>query len=75
LLLLSEEQLLRVAFALFKVFALNADALGPFISLRVLRLCGGDSGCGSAYPVLFSAYIPARAAAKRSIVETLRQVD
>src|SRR5260221_3122639 len=64
-----------VAFALFKAFALNADALGPFISLRVPPIVLPQT-LGLAMLIgLFSAYIPAREAAKRSIVETLRQVD
>jgi len=63
-----------VAFGLFKVFALNADALALFL-ITCSGLCiGGDPGRGGAYR-LFSAYVPARAAAKRSIVETLRLVD
>ncbi len=64
-----------VAFALFKVFALNADALGPFISLRVPPIVLAETLGVAVLIGLFSAYIPARAAAKRSIVETLRQVD
>jgi putative ABC transport system permease protein len=64
-----------VAFGLFKVFALNADALGPFVSLHVPPFVLAETLGVAALIGLFSAYVPARAAAKRSIVETLRLVD
>jgi putative ABC transport system permease protein len=64
-----------VAFGLFKVFALNADALGPFVSLHVPAYVLAETLGVAALIGLFSAYVPARAAAKRSIVEALRLVD
>jgi putative ABC transport system permease protein len=64
-----------VAFGLFKVFAFNADALGPFVSLHVPPFVLAETLGVAALIGLFSAYVPARAAAKRSIVETLRLVD
>src|SRR6266516_2639645 len=64
-----------VAFGLFKVFAFNADALGPFVSLHVPPFVLAETLGVAALIGLLSAYAPARAAAKRSIVETLRLVD
>jgi len=64
-----------VAFGLFKVFALNADALGPFVSLHVPPFVLAETLGVAALMGVFSAYVPARAAARRSIVETLRLVD
>jgi len=64
-----------VAFGLFKVFALNADALGPFVSLHVPPFVLAETLGVAALIGLVSAYVPARAAARRSIVETLRLVD
>ncbi len=64
-----------VAFGLFKVFALNADALGPFVSLHVPPSALAETLGVAALIGVFSAYVPAHAAAKRSIVETLRLVD
>jgi ABC-type antimicrobial peptide transport system permease subunit len=64
-----------VAFGLFKVFALNADALGPFVSLHVPPYVLAETLGVAALIGLFSAYVPARAAAKRSLVEALRLVD
>jgi putative ABC transport system permease protein len=63
------------AFGLFKVFALNADALGPFVSLHVPPFVLAETLGVAVLIGVFSAYVPARAAAKRSIVETLRLVD
>src|SRR6266850_1358092 len=64
-----------VAFGLFKAFALNADALGPFVSLHVPPSVLAETLGVAALIGLLSAYVPARAAAKRSIVEALRLVD
>src|SRR3984893_7986016 len=63
------------AFGLFKVFALNADALGPFVSLHVPPFVLAETLGVAVLIGLFSTYVPARAAAKHSIVETLRLVD
>src|SRR5438445_2257783 len=64
-----------VAFGLFKVFALNADALGPFVSLHVPPFVLAETLGLAALIGLVSAYVPARSAARRSIVDTLRLVD
>jgi putative ABC transport system permease protein len=64
-----------VAFGLFKVFSLNADALGPFVSLHVPPSVLAETLGVAALIGLLSAYVPARGATKRSIVETLRLVD
>src|SRR6266704_1341008 len=55
-----------VAFGLFKVFAFNADALGPFVSLHVPPFVLAETLGVAALMGLFSAYVLARAAAKRS---------
>jgi len=65
----------RVAFGLFKVFGAQRDALGPFVSLHVPPFVLAETLASRRSSVVFSAYVPARAAAKRSIVETLRLVD
>jgi len=49
-----------VAFGLFKVFALNADALGPFVSLHVPPSVLAETLGVAALIGLFSAYVPAR---------------
>src|SRR6516225_9092717 len=64
-----------VAFGVFKVFALNADALGPFVSLHIPPFVLAETLGVAALMGAFSAYVPARAAARHSIVETLRLVD
>src|SRR3989449_4480264 len=64
-----------VAVGLFKVFAFNADALGPFVSLHVPLFVLAETLGAAALIGVLSAYVPARAAAKRSIVETLRLED
>src|SRR5216683_2574029 len=75
--LLKKRQLAEfwVAFVLFNVFAFNADALGPFVSLHVPPFVLAETLGVAVLIGLLSAYVPARAAAKRSIVETLRLVD
>jgi putative ABC transport system permease protein len=64
-----------VAFGLFKVFALNADALGPFVSLHIPPFVLAETLGVAALMGVLSAYVPARGAVKRNIVETLRVVD
>jgi putative ABC transport system permease protein len=63
------------AFVLLKVFAFNADALGPFVSLHIPPMVIAETLIVAVLLGVFSSYIPARAAARRSIVETLRLVD
>src|SRR5260370_27924279 len=59
-----------VAFGLFKVFALNADALGPFVSLHVPPFGLAESLGVAALMGVFIPYTPARPAARRSILKT-----
>jgi putative ABC transport system permease protein len=63
------------AFGLLKVFAFNADALGPFVALRIPPFVLAETLVVAVLIGLLSAYVPARAAARRTIVETLRLVD
>ena len=64
-----------VAFGLLKVFAFNADALGPFVSLHIPPFVLAETLVVAVLLGLLSAYVPARAASKRTIVEALRLVD
>ncbi len=63
------------AFGLFKVFAFNADVLGPFVSLHVPPFILAETLGVAALIGFLSAYVPAHAAAKRTIVESLRLID
>jgi putative ABC transport system permease protein len=64
-----------VAFGLLKAFAFNADALGPFVALRIPPFVLAETLGVAVLIGLLSAYVPARAAARRTIVEALRPVD
>jgi putative ABC transport system permease protein len=64
-----------VAFGLLKLFAVNADALGPFVALRIPPFVLGETLLVAVLIGLFSAYVPARAAIRRTVVEALRPVD
>jgi putative ABC transport system permease protein len=64
-----------VAFGLLKVFAFNADALGPFVALHIPPFVLGETLGVAVIIGILSAYVPARAASRRSIVEALRLVD
>ena len=64
-----------VAFGLLKVFAFNASALGPFVSLHIPPFVLVETLGVAVLIGLLSAYVPARAAAKRNIVEAIRLVD
>jgi putative ABC transport system permease protein len=64
-----------VAFGLLKAVALNADALGPFVALRIPPFVLLETLVVALLIGVLSAYVPARAATRRSIVETLRLVD
>src|SRR5258708_7132198 len=64
-----------VAFGLFKVFALNADALGPFVSFHLPPFVLPQTLCVAALIGLFSAYVPALPPPKPHILQTLRLVD
>src|SRR5207247_2265850 len=60
------------AFGLFKVFALNADALGPFVSLQVPPFVLAETLGVAVLIGFFSVYVPCRVAGKRCIVDCLR---
>lgn len=64
-----------VAFGLLKAFSFNADALGPFVALRIPPFVLAETLGVAVLIGLLSAYVPARTAARRTIVETLRLVD
>jgi putative ABC transport system permease protein len=63
------------AFSLLKVFSFNADALGPFATLRIPPWVLVEALIVSVLIGLFSAWFPARSAAQRSIAESLRVID
>jgi putative ABC transport system permease protein len=63
------------ASCLLKLFAVNADALGPFVSLRIPPLIIGEGLVVSMLIGLLSAWVPARAAARRTIVDSFRLID
>ncbi len=64
-----------IAFGLFKAFSFNADALGPFVSMHVPPFVLAETLGVAVLIGLLSAYVPARAATKKTIVETLRLID
>lgn len=64
-----------VAFVLFKAVAVNGGALGPFVSLHVPPSVLGEAMVIAALIGLLSAFIPARIATRRPIVNALRLVD
>ncbi len=63
------------AFALLKLFSVSADALGPFATVRMPPAVLAEALLVSLLIGILSAYVPARAAARRSIVDALRRVD
>jgi putative ABC transport system permease protein len=63
------------AFVLLRTFALNADILGPFAVLRIPPFVLGEAMGVAILLGIFSAYVPARTAARRSIVESFRLID
>jgi putative ABC transport system permease protein len=62
------------AFGLLKVFSFNADALGPFATLRIPARVLLEALAISVLIGVFSAWFPARAVARRPIAEALRVV-
>jgi len=64
-----------VAFGLLTFFSLSADALGPFAALRMPPIVLGEAMIVAVLMGFLSAYIPARSAARRTIVESLRLVN
>ncbi len=63
------------AFTLLKLFSVSADALGPFATLRIPAWVAGEALAVSILMGLLSAWIPARAAVRRNIVDSLRVID
>jgi putative ABC transport system permease protein len=63
------------AFTLLKVFSVNADVLGPFATLRIPGFVVGEALAISILIGLVSAWVPARAAVRRNIVDSLRLID
>lgn len=63
------------AFAVLKVFSVSADAVGPFATIKMPPAVLGATLFAAMLIGLFSAYLPARAAARRNIVDALRVVD
>jgi putative ABC transport system permease protein len=63
------------AFVLLKVFSFNADALGPFATLRIPPFVIVEALAVSVMIGVFSAWFPARASVRRTIAESLRIID
>jgi putative ABC transport system permease protein len=62
------------AYVLLKVFVGSTDAMGPFASLRMPLSVLIETLCAAAVIGLASAWVPARAASRMSIVDALRMV-
>jgi len=63
------------AFGLLKIFSFNADALGPFATLRIPPFVVAEALAVSVLIGVLSAWFPARAAARRAIADSLRVID
>jgi len=63
------------AFAVLKIFAVNADALGPFVVIRIPPFVVAETFVAAVLIGLLSAYVPAKAATRRTIVDSLRVID
>ena len=63
------------ALAALKVFSVNADAIGPFATLRVPPAVVVQALALAMLIGLVSAYLPATAAVRRKIVDVLRVAD
>jgi putative ABC transport system permease protein len=63
------------AYGLLRLFALNADFLGPFVVLRIPPLVLAEAMVVAALIGFTSAYVPALAASRRNIVASLRLTD
>lgn len=64
------------AFGLLKVFSVTSDVLGPFVgAVQIPPTVVLQTVLAALLIGLMSSYIPARAAARRRIVDTLRMVD
>lgn len=64
-----------VAYALLRLFSVNADALGPFVVIRIPPIVIVETLAAATLIGLLSAYVPARAALRRTIVDSLRILD
>jgi putative ABC transport system permease protein len=60
---------------LLKVFSLNADALGPFVKIAIPPTIVAEALGVAVLIGLLSVFVPARAAARRTIADSLRVVD
>jgi putative ABC transport system permease protein len=60
---------------LLKAFSVNADALGPFVKIGIPPTVLAETFGVAILIGLFSVWIPARAATRRPIVDSLRVVD
>jgi len=63
------------ACGLLKIFSFNADALGPFATLRIPPLVVAEALAVSVLIGVLSAWFPARAAVRRAIAASLRVID
>src|SRR5262249_49023342 len=64
------------AFGLLKIFSATADVLGPFVgAIQIPPAVVLQTLIAPLLIGVLSAYVPARAAARRKIVEALRTVD
>lgn len=64
-----------VAFTLLKLFSVNADVLGPFVVIRIPPIVIIQTLGVAVLIGLLSAYVPARSALRRKIVDSLRTID
>lgn len=62
------------AYLILKVFSVSATAMGPFSSIRIPPIVLIESMAVAIVIGVLSALVPARAAARRSIVESFRMV-
>jgi putative ABC transport system permease protein len=62
------------AFLILKVFSAGSPAAGPMGAIRMPPMVLGETLAAAALIGLLSALVPARAAARRNIVDTLRAV-
>ena len=64
------------AFGLLKIFSVTSDVLGPFVgAVQIPPAVLLQTFVAALLIGVLSAYLPARAAARRNIVDALRMVD
>jgi putative ABC transport system permease protein len=63
------------AYGLLKTVSFNADALGPFVALRIPQTAIFTTMLVASLLGILSAYFPARSAIKQTIVDALRRID